>query len=39
MPVRTNRMQQKLRRGQPAFGGLPRTPAPTLVEVLGYAGV
>lgn len=38
MPVRTNRMQQKLRQGQPAFGGLLRTPEPTLVEVLGYAG-
>jgi 2-keto-3-deoxy-L-rhamnonate aldolase RhmA len=38
MPVRTNRMKQKLREGQPAFGGLLRTPEPTLVEVLGYAG-
>jgi 4-hydroxy-2-oxoheptanedioate aldolase len=38
MPVRTNRMKQKLRDGQPVFGGLLRTPEPTLVEVLGYAG-
>jgi 4-hydroxy-2-oxoheptanedioate aldolase len=38
MPVRTNRMKQKLRAGQPVFGGLLRTPEPTLVEVLGYAG-
>jgi 2-keto-3-deoxy-L-rhamnonate aldolase RhmA len=38
MPVRTNRRKQKLRQGQPAFGGLLRTPEPTLVEVLGYAG-
>lgn len=38
MPVRPNRMKQKLREGLPVFGGLIRTPAPTLVEVLGYAG-
>jgi 4-hydroxy-2-oxoheptanedioate aldolase len=38
MPVRTNRMKQKLREGQPVFGGLLRTPEPSLVEVLGYAG-
>jgi 4-hydroxy-2-oxoheptanedioate aldolase len=38
MPVRTNRMRQKLRAGQSVFGGLLRTPEPTLVEVLGYAG-
>jgi 4-hydroxy-2-oxoheptanedioate aldolase len=38
MPVRMNRTKQKLRQGQPAFGGLLRTPEPTLVEVLGYAG-
>jgi 4-hydroxy-2-oxoheptanedioate aldolase len=38
MPVRTNRLKQKLRQGQSVFGGLLRTPEPTLVEVLGYAG-
>jgi 4-hydroxy-2-oxoheptanedioate aldolase len=38
MPVRINRMKQKLREGQPVFGGLLRTPEPSLVEVLGYAG-
>ena len=38
MPVRTNRMKQKLRAGESVFGGLLRTPEPTLVEVLGYAG-
>jgi 4-hydroxy-2-oxoheptanedioate aldolase len=38
MPVRTNRMKQKLREGQSVFGGLLRTPEPSLVEVLGYAG-
>jgi 2-keto-3-deoxy-L-rhamnonate aldolase RhmA len=38
MPVRPNRMKQKLREGLPVFGGLIRTPEPTLVEVLGYAG-
>jgi 4-hydroxy-2-oxoheptanedioate aldolase len=38
MPVRTNRMKQKLREGQSVFGGLLRTPEPTFVEVLGYAG-
>jgi 4-hydroxy-2-oxoheptanedioate aldolase len=38
MPVRINRMKQKLREGQSVFGGLLRTPEPTLVEVLGYAG-
>jgi 4-hydroxy-2-oxoheptanedioate aldolase len=38
MPVRVNRMKQKLRQGQSVFGGLLRTPEPTLVEVLGYAG-
>lgn len=38
MPVRTNRMKQKLREGHPVFGGLLPTPEPTLVEVLGYAG-
>ena len=38
MPVRMNRMKQKLRQGQSVFGGLLRTPEPTLVEVLGYAG-
>jgi 4-hydroxy-2-oxoheptanedioate aldolase len=38
MPVRTNRMKQRLRAGEPVFGGLLRTPEPTLVEVLGYAG-
>ncbi len=38
MPVRMNRMKQKLRQGQPVFGGLLRTPKPTLVEVRGYAG-
>lgn len=38
MPVRINRMKQKLRQGEAAFGGLLRTPEPTLVEVLGYAG-
>ena len=26
MPVRMNRMKQKLRQGQPVFGGLLRTP-------------
>jgi 4-hydroxy-2-oxoheptanedioate aldolase len=31
-------MKQKLRQGQTVFGGLLRTPEPTLVEVLGYAG-
>jgi hypothetical protein len=35
MPVRMNRMQQKLRQGQPVSGGLLRTPEPTLVEVRG----
>jgi 2-dehydro-3-deoxyglucarate aldolase len=38
MPIRTNRLKQTLRDGQPVFGGLLRTPEPTLVEVLGYAG-
>ena len=38
MPVRTNRMKQKLREGQSVFGGLLRTPEPSPVEVLGYAG-
>ena len=38
MPVRVNRMKQKLRQGPSVFGGLLRTPEPTLVEVLGYAG-
>jgi 4-hydroxy-2-oxoheptanedioate aldolase len=38
MPVRINRMKQKLRQGQPAFGGLVRTPEPTLAEAPGYAG-
>ena len=37
MPVRPNRMKEKLRQGQPVFGGLLRTPEPTMVEVLGYA--
>jgi 4-hydroxy-2-oxoheptanedioate aldolase len=31
-------MKQKLREGQSVFGGLLRTPEPSLVEVLGYAG-
>jgi hypothetical protein len=35
MPVRMNRMKQKLRQGQPVFGGLLRTPELTLVEVRG----
>jgi hypothetical protein len=35
MPVRMKRMKQKLRQGQPVFGGLLRTSGPTLVEVLG----
>ena len=34
MPVRINRMKQKLRAGHSVFGGLLRTPEPTLVEVL-----
>jgi 2-keto-3-deoxy-L-rhamnonate aldolase RhmA len=34
MPVRMNRMKQKLRQGQPVFGGLLPTPEPTLAEVL-----
>lgn len=38
MPVRPNRLKQKLRQGQAVFGGLLRTPEPTMVEVLGYAG-
>jgi 2-keto-3-deoxy-L-rhamnonate aldolase RhmA len=38
MPVRPNLMKQKLRQGQPVFGGLLRTPEPTMIEVLGYAG-
>ena len=38
MPARMNRLKQKLPQGQPVFGGLLRTPEPTLVEVLGYAG-
>ncbi len=38
MPIRPNRLKQKLRQGQPVFGGLLRTPEPTMVEVLGYAG-
>ena len=38
MPVRMNRMKQKLRLGQSVFDGLLRTSEPTLVEVLGYAG-
>ncbi len=38
MPVRPNRMKRKLREGQSVFGGLLRTPEPTLIEVLGYAG-
>ena len=32
MPVRMNRLKQKLRQGQTVFGGLLRTPEPTLVE-------
>jgi 2-keto-3-deoxy-L-rhamnonate aldolase RhmA len=35
MPVRMNRLKQKLRRGQPVFGGLLRPPESILVEVLG----
>jgi len=31
MPVRINCMKQKLRDGQSVFGGLLRTPEPTLV--------
>ena len=38
MPIRANRMKQKLRAGQPVFGGLLRPPEPTLVEALEYAG-
>ena len=31
MPVRVNRMKQKLRHGKSVFGGLLRTPESTLV--------